>query len=139
MFLYKRLVLKRLLEFWRRVNDFTKRLEVLSCGGFVISIIYNIQRKLYSSDLRWYALLLSSCANGGKEVRKAYIQDLCGDEDSAVIDVAILQCLLQDAIFEALLGKEYGTIPFGSGNYTSFTLPHSIKYVYCSSLHWRIK
>jgi hypothetical protein len=63
---------------------------------------------------------------------KSYIQDLCGDENPIDIDVAILQCMLQQAIFEALLGKEYGTIPFGSGNYTSFTLPHPIKYGYCS-------
>ena len=34
---------------------------------------------------------------------KSYIQDLCGDEDSAVIDVAILNCLLQDTIFEKLV------------------------------------
>jgi len=33
---------------------------------------------------------------------KAYIQDICGDEDPLDIDVAILQCLLQDAIFELL-------------------------------------
>jgi hypothetical protein len=62
---------------------------------------------------------------------KAYIQDLCGDENPIDIDCAILQCMLQDVMFEALLGKEYGTIPFG-GNYTSFTLPHPIKYVYDS-------
>jgi hypothetical protein len=34
---------------------------------------------------------------------KSYIQDLCGDEDSAVIDVAILECCLKDAIFEKLV------------------------------------
>jgi hypothetical protein len=33
---------------------------------------------------------------------KAYIQDLCGDEDTVVIDCAILQCMLQEAIFEKL-------------------------------------
>ena len=38
---------------------------------------------------------------------KAYIQDLCGDEDTVVIDCAILNCLLQDAIFEILL-KQVG-------------------------------
>ena len=63
---------------------------------------------------------------------KSYIQDLCGDEDTVVIDVAILQCMLQEAIFEALLGKEFETIPFSGGNHTSFTLPHPIKYVYDS-------
>lgn len=36
---------------------------------------------------------------------KAYIQDLCGDEDPVVIDVAILECCLQDVIFEKLVGK----------------------------------
>jgi len=61
---------------------------------------------------------------------KSYIQDLCGDEDSAVVDVAILNCLLQDAVFEALLGKKFGTVPFGGGDCTSLTLPNSIKYVY---------
>lgn len=35
---------------------------------------------------------------------KSYIQDLCGDEDTVVIDCAILNCLLQDAIFEKLTG-----------------------------------
>lgn len=60
---------------------------------------------------------------------KSYIQDLCGDEDSVVIDCAILSCLLQDAIFEALLGKKFGSVPFGGGDCTSFTLPHPIKYV----------
>lgn len=34
---------------------------------------------------------------------KSYIQDLCGDENPIDIDCAILQCMLQDAIFEALL------------------------------------
>ena len=37
---------------------------------------------------------------------KAYIQDLCGDEDPLDIDVAILQCLLQDAIFEKFIGMK---------------------------------
>lgn len=37
---------------------------------------------------------------------KAYIQDLCGDEDTLDIDRAILQCLLQDAIFEKLIGMK---------------------------------
>ena len=37
---------------------------------------------------------------------KAYIQDLCGDEDSKDIDMAILQCLLQDAIFEKFIGMK---------------------------------
>jgi hypothetical protein len=36
---------------------------------------------------------------------KSYIQDLCGDENPIDIDVAILQCLLQDAIFEKLVGN----------------------------------
>lgn len=42
---------------------------------------------------------------------KAYIQDLCGDEGSGTeqspvdIDCAILQCMLQDAIFEKLVGN----------------------------------
>lgn len=36
---------------------------------------------------------------------KAYIQDLCGDEDHVVVDCAILQCMLQDAIFERVVGK----------------------------------
>lgn len=36
---------------------------------------------------------------------KSYIQDICGDEDTVVIDCAILQCMLQDAIFEKLVGK----------------------------------
>lgn len=36
---------------------------------------------------------------------KSYIQDLCGDENPIVIDVAILQCMLQDAIFEKLVGS----------------------------------
>lgn len=36
---------------------------------------------------------------------KSYIQDLCGDEDSAVIDYAILECNLKDAIFEKLVGS----------------------------------
>lgn len=35
---------------------------------------------------------------------KSYIQDLCGDEDHVVVDCAILQCMLQDAIFEKLVG-----------------------------------
>lgn len=61
---------------------------------------------------------------------KSYIQDLCGDEDTVVIDCAILNCLLQDAIFEALMGEKFGTVSFGSGSHTSFTLPHPIKYVY---------
>lgn len=34
---------------------------------------------------------------------KSYIQDLCGDENPIDIDLAILQCLLQDAMFEKLL------------------------------------
>lgn len=33
---------------------------------------------------------------------KSYIQDLCGDENPVDIDCAILQCMLQDAIFEKL-------------------------------------
>lgn len=37
---------------------------------------------------------------------KSYIQDLCGDEDPLDIDRAILQCLLQDAIFEKLIGMK---------------------------------
>ena len=41
---------------------------------------------------------------------KAYIQDLCGDEDTVVIDVAILQCMLQDAIFEKLVGQRTNEI-----------------------------
>lgn len=36
---------------------------------------------------------------------KSYIQDFCGDEDSVVIDLAILQCMLQEVIFEKLVGK----------------------------------
>lgn len=36
---------------------------------------------------------------------KSYIQDLCGDEDPVVIDTAILQCMLQDTIFEKLVGN----------------------------------
>lgn len=36
---------------------------------------------------------------------KSYIQDLCGDEDSVVVDVAILECNLKDAIFEKLVGS----------------------------------
>jgi len=63
---------------------------------------------------------------------KSYIQDLCGDENPIDIDCAILNCLLQDATFEALLGKKYGTVSFGSGSHTSFTLPHPIKYVSAS-------
>lgn len=39
-------------------------------------------------------------------VVKAYITDLCGDEDPLDIDKAILQCLLQDAIFEKLIGMK---------------------------------
>lgn len=38
---------------------------------------------------------------------KSYIQDLCGDENPIDIDCAILQCMLQDAIFEILL-KQVG-------------------------------
>ena len=38
---------------------------------------------------------------------KSYIQDLCGDEDTVVIDCAILQCRMQDVIFEILL-KQVG-------------------------------
>ena len=34
---------------------------------------------------------------------KAYIQDLCGDENPIDIDCAILQCMLQEAIFEKLV------------------------------------
>lgn len=34
---------------------------------------------------------------------KSYIQDLCGDENPVDIDVAILQCMLQDVIFEKLV------------------------------------
>ena len=37
---------------------------------------------------------------------KAYIQDICGDEDPLDIDRAILQCLLQDAIFEKFMGMK---------------------------------
>lgn len=37
---------------------------------------------------------------------KAYIQDLCGDEYPLDIDVAILQHLLQDAIFEKFIGMK---------------------------------
>lgn len=40
---------------------------------------------------------------------KSYIQDLCGDEDTVVIDYAILQCMLQDAVFEKLVGKPFNT------------------------------
>ena len=36
---------------------------------------------------------------------KSYIQGLCGDENPIDIDCAILQCMLQDAIFERLIGK----------------------------------
>ena len=41
---------------------------------------------------------------------KSYIQDLCGDEDSVVIDLAILQCMLQEAIFEKLVNAPTNTI-----------------------------
>lgn len=37
---------------------------------------------------------------------KAYIQDLCGDENPVDIDCAILQCVLQDAIFERLVAGQ---------------------------------
>lgn len=40
---------------------------------------------------------------------KSYIQDLCGDENPVDIDCAILQCMLQDAIFEKLVGKPFNT------------------------------
>lgn len=43
---------------------------------------------------------------------KAYIQDLCGDEDHVVVDCAILQCMLQDAIFEKLVGNVGKPIDF---------------------------
>lgn len=35
---------------------------------------------------------------------EAYIQDLCGDENPADIDCAILQCLIKDAILEQFRG-----------------------------------
>lgn len=37
---------------------------------------------------------------------KSYIQDLCGDEDGVVIDFAILECVLQEAVYEALLTRK---------------------------------
>ena len=37
---------------------------------------------------------------------KSYIQDLCGDENPIVIDCAILQCMLQEAIFERLVAVQ---------------------------------
>jgi len=43
---------------------------------------------------------------------KAYIQDICGDEDPLDIDVAILQCLLQDAIFEKFIGMKTKEIKY---------------------------
>lgn len=36
---------------------------------------------------------------------KSYIQDLCGDEGTVVIDCAILECNLKDAIFDKLVGS----------------------------------
>lgn len=65
---------------------------------------------------------------------KSYIQDLCGDENAIDIDIAILNCLLQDAVFESLMGKDYNTTPFNRGSsMTSSTLPYPIKYVYGSA------
>lgn len=41
---------------------------------------------------------------------KSYIQDLCGDEDTVVIDCAILKCRMQDVIFEKLVNAPTNTI-----------------------------
>lgn len=41
---------------------------------------------------------------------KAYIQDLCGDENPVDIDCAVLQCMLQDAIFEKLSAEEQAVV-----------------------------
>jgi hypothetical protein len=56
---------------------------------------------------------------------KSYIQDLCGDEDTVVIDCAILQCRMQDVIFEILL-KQVGK-PL-----TEWTQNEIIRYVSCT-------
>lgn len=67
-------------------------------------------------------------------VKKAYIQDLCGDENPIDIDCAILQCMLQDAIFEALMSKKTDTNflqPVTDA--VRFTLPVPISYVYCNT------
>ena len=37
---------------------------------------------------------------------KTYVTDIVGDENPIDIDVAILQCLLQDAIFEKFIGMK---------------------------------
>ncbi len=42
---------------------------------------------------------------------KAYITDLVGDENPIDIDCSILQCMLQEAIFEKLINAPTNTIP----------------------------
>lgn len=61
---------------------------------------------------------------------KSYIQDLCGDEDTVVIDVAILNCLLQDAIYR-VLAEEVNEETDASDN-CGYRYPGSIKYVTAS-------
>ena len=62
---------------------------------------------------------------------KSYIQDLCGDENPIDIDCAILQCMLQDAIFERLVagqGRKPATMD-DIENVCRVVLPKPLRYV----------
>lgn len=63
------------------------------------------------------------------EEMKAYIQDLCGDEDPLDIDRAILQCLLQDAIFEKFIGMKTKEVHCADVLDTISGVMYSIPYV----------
>lgn len=62
----------------------------------------------------------------------SYIQDLVGDENPIDIHCAILQCMLQDAIFERLVAGQ-GRKPATMEEITDIcriTLAEPLKYIY---------
>lgn len=60
---------------------------------------------------------------------KSYIQDLVGDEDAVVIDCAILQSSLTDAIYKRLLYSNTTSMKEVEDVIKSYVLPYTVPYV----------